>query len=41
MNRQVILVARPVGVAQAEHFVIREVSPAPLGPGQLLFKTSC
>ena len=35
MNRQVILVARPAGVAQAEHFTIRDVAPAPLGPGQL------
>lgn len=35
MNQQVILVARPAGVAQAEHFAIRTSGTAPLGPGQL------
>lgn len=35
MNRQVILIARPSGVAQAEHFTIRPSEPAHLGPGQL------
>ena len=35
MNQQVILVARPAGVAQSEHFAIRTSEPAPLGRGQL------
>ncbi|MFM5885370.1 MAG: NADP-dependent oxidoreductase [Novosphingobium sp.] len=35
MNRQVVLVSRPVGVAQAENFAIREVPLAPLGEGEL------
>ena len=35
MNRQVILISRPTGVAQAEHFAIRDVPDAPLGEGQV------
>lgn len=34
-NRRVVLVARPTGVAQAEHFRIDAASPAPLGAGQV------
>ena len=35
MNRQVILTARPSGIAQAEHFAIRAVPDVPLAEGQL------
>ena len=35
MNRQVILVSRPEGVAQAENFAITESESAPLHAGQL------
>ena len=38
MNRQVVLIARPTGVAQAEHFAIREESdPVPVD-GQILVR---
>lgn len=38
MNRQVILVARPTGVAQAEDFAIRHVAPPALAQGQILVR---
>lgn len=38
VNRQVILVARPTGIAQAEHFEIRTTSVPALGDGQLLVR---
>ena len=37
-NRQVILVARPTGVAQAEHFDIRTASARAPGDGELLIR---
>lgn len=37
-NRQVILVARPTGVAQAEHFEIRSNFARPPGEGELLVR---
>lgn len=40
MNRQVILVARPSGVAQAEHFSIREVPALALTVGQILVRNN-
>jgi NADPH-dependent curcumin reductase len=40
MNRQVLLIARPKGVAQAEHFAIRETpAPAP-ADGQILVRNN-
>jgi NADPH-dependent curcumin reductase CurA len=40
MNRQVLLIARPKGVAQAEHFAIRE-APAPVpADGQILVRNN-
>ena len=38
MNRQVVLVTRPAGVAQAEHFAIRESAVPALEDGQLLVR---
>ncbi len=35
LNRQVILVSRPAGVAQAENFAIVEAPLPPLGPGEI------
>lgn len=35
MNRRVVLVARPAGVAQAEHFRIEDAPLEPLGDGEL------
>jgi NADPH-dependent curcumin reductase CurA len=37
-NRQVILVSRPAGVAQAENFAIREAPVEPLREGQVLVR---
>ncbi len=37
-NRQVILVSRPTGVAQAENFAIREAAVEPLAAGQVLVR---
>jgi NADPH-dependent curcumin reductase CurA len=39
-NRQVILVARPNGVAQAEHFAIREVEVRAPADGQVLVRNN-
>ncbi len=38
INRQVVLVSRPSGVAQAEHFAIREVPVTSPADGQILVK---
>ncbi len=38
INRQTILIARPAGVAQAEHFAIRETPVPTLSDGQLLVR---
>ena len=37
-NRQVVLVARPTGIAQAEHFAIRTSTIANPQPGELLVR---
>jgi len=37
-NRQVILISRPTGVAQAENFAIREAPVEPLAAGQVLVR---
>ncbi len=39
-NRQVILVSRPSGVAQAENFQIRETPVAALSDGQVLVRNA-
>src|SRR5208283_3520530 len=38
INRQVVLVSRPTGVAQAENFAIREAPVVPPREGQLLVR---
>jgi NADPH-dependent curcumin reductase CurA len=38
MNRQVVLAARPTGIAQAEHFTIRDAPVPTLAAGQLLVR---
>lgn len=38
VNRQVILTARPQGIAQAEHFAIRDMPVERPGPGQILVR---
>ncbi|MEH2476559.1 NADPH-dependent curcumin reductase CurA [Nitrobacteraceae bacterium AZCC 2161] len=40
MNRQVILVLRPTGVAQSEHFAIREAPIRPPADGQILVRNN-
>jgi NADPH-dependent curcumin reductase CurA len=40
MNRQVILVSRPTGVAQSEHFAIREEPIRSLADGQILVRNN-
>ncbi len=37
-NRQVLLVSRPSGIAQAENFAIREVPIEPLAEGSVLVR---
>lgn len=37
-NRQVILTARPSGIAQAEHFAVRQAAIAQPGPGEILVR---
>ena len=38
INRQVVLVSRPTGIAQAENFAIREALVVPLTEGQILVR---
>ncbi|RYM11977.1 MULTISPECIES: NADP-dependent oxidoreductase [Sphingobium] len=38
INRQVILIARPAGIAQAEHFAIRHSRVDQPGPGEILVR---
>jgi NADPH-dependent curcumin reductase len=38
INRQVVLVSRPIGIAQAENFAIREVPVVPPADGQILVR---
>ncbi len=40
MNRRVVLVSRPTGVAQAEHFRIESAPSAPLGDGEIRVRNS-
>ncbi len=40
MNRQCVLIARPTGVAQAEHFAIVDAPEVPLADGQLRIRNS-
>ncbi len=40
MNRQCVLIARPTGVAQAEHFAIIDAPEEPLADGQLRIRNS-
>ncbi len=39
-NRQVVLVSRPLGVAQAENFSVREVPVVAPAEGQLLVRNA-
>jgi len=38
INRQVFLVSRPAGIAQAENFAVHEAAAVPLAEGQILVR---
>jgi NADPH-dependent curcumin reductase CurA len=38
VNRQVVLVSRPVGIPRAEHFALRTAAPPEVADGQMLIR---